>query len=212
MREEVDIYSCPTDEQCTAAPYETKTEHDRAFAECERYIVLIKKLYPEMPSGVHLAIKLCPYYFNRPVYIDGYYDVVASFSSWDNEAKSFAYHLQDNPPKRWDDTEAETWHFTPEDEDNNDIYLDLDEVESDDETEEYEDFTPIVGYTIIDGLLIYKGDYLLLEGESELLIVDSIINGNIRGHRNNEKGISFSIEPNKIQYIALVSCESQLPV
>lgn len=94
-RECIELGSTPADEDCAQVGSENYEE--RARAECERYIALLRTKFGTEPETARLAIKGFPHDFGR------YYEVVCYFDDGNEVATEYAYLLESKAPTTWKD-------------------------------------------------------------------------------------------------------------
>ena len=94
MRDYYPIGATPSEEDC--AQVGQPGYRQKALAECERYIALIRTALGPEPPGAELAIKSFPHDFGM------YYEVVVWFERDDAEAIAYAVRCDDDAPRTWD--------------------------------------------------------------------------------------------------------------
>ena len=92
--EYVELGCSPAMEDCAQVGDSDYSE--RARAECRAYIAQIRRENPGLPEGVTLRMKSNAHDFGC------YYEVVAAYSSSDEEAAEAAWSLEGKTPERWD--------------------------------------------------------------------------------------------------------------
>jgi hypothetical protein len=94
MRNYFCLGATPSEEDC--AQVGQPDYRQKALAECERYIELIRRTLGPEPPGAELAIKSFPHDFGT------YYEVVIWFESDDAAAVAYAVRCEDDGPRTWD--------------------------------------------------------------------------------------------------------------
>lgn len=99
MRDWWEFGPTPCDEEC--AQVGSARYAERATAECERFIALLRRKFGPPPDGAHFRVKAHRHDFGT------YYEVALSFYA-DNEAHAaYALRVDNNLPTKWyDDAEV----------------------------------------------------------------------------------------------------------
>lgn len=92
--------STPAEEDCEQVGPDF--DRKKATAECHRYIALLKQRFPNTPPGVEFRIKWERHDFGE------YPEVVVRFDNDDEAHTAYAYHVEDNLPKTWNDNTPPT--------------------------------------------------------------------------------------------------------
>jgi hypothetical protein len=85
----------PYEEDCVCVGEENYMP--RARAECQRFIVLLRKKFGPEPEGARLAVKSFPHDFGD------YLEVICYFDETLPDSVAYAYTCEDNLPATWDD-------------------------------------------------------------------------------------------------------------
>jgi hypothetical protein len=97
-RDYIDIGSAPAYEDC--AQVGSPDYAQRARAECNRFIDLIRRVVGPEPEGARLAVKSNPHDFGP------YYEVVCYYDTDNEEASRYAYRCEGEAPATWDGPRA----------------------------------------------------------------------------------------------------------
>ena len=97
MRDELYLGAVPNEEECIQVG--SKNYLERAEAECEQYIKVLKTKFQDMPDGLEFEIKHCPHDFGT------YLEVVVTFDRYDEEQSEYAIKIENNRPEYWEDKE-----------------------------------------------------------------------------------------------------------
>ena len=96
MTDYVEIGATPCDEDCLQVGSPEYTL-EGAYAECERFLVLIrKKLGPE-PQGARLMVKRFFHDFGQ------YFEVVCKYDDRYEEAVDYAFKCESDAPTKWEE-------------------------------------------------------------------------------------------------------------
>lgn len=95
-REQLDLGAVPSDETCVQAPYSDKSRQ-KAQGECERFRQQLKARFPNPPASVAFCLKRHAY---QPFF---YYSVVIEFNPLIDTAVDFAFFVEHNLPRQWDE-------------------------------------------------------------------------------------------------------------
>ena len=95
MRDFINIGSAPAEEQCVQVNKEGNY-HKAMRAECVRFIEQLRRVFGPEPEGAQLGVKSFPHDFGL------YLEVVCYFENNDEEARKWAFRLEDEMPARWD--------------------------------------------------------------------------------------------------------------
>lgn len=98
MRDYLELSAAPCGEDCAQVGEDNYKE--KARKEATRYIELLQKRFPNMPSTSHFGIKWFPHDFGT------YAEVVIYFYDNDEASMAYAFHVEGNLPERWDDNEV----------------------------------------------------------------------------------------------------------
>ena len=94
MKETIEIGSVPCDEAC--AQVGDPNYGVLAYAECKRFIELIRKVCGSEPEGARLRIKRNMHDFGE------YFEVAVTFEDSNSAAVDYAYGVEANAPMTWD--------------------------------------------------------------------------------------------------------------
>jgi hypothetical protein len=94
MRDYFSLGQTPSEEDC--AQVGQPDYRQKALAECERYIELIRATLGPEPEGAELAIKSFSHDFGT------YYEVVIWFEPDDATAVAYAERCEDDAPTTWE--------------------------------------------------------------------------------------------------------------
>jgi hypothetical protein len=96
MRDFLNIGPTPPGEDCQQLGAKDYDEQ-KAKAECQRYIDLLRKTLGDEPEGARLAIKGFDHDFGR------YYEVVCYYYDREQESVNYAYRCEGEGPEYWED-------------------------------------------------------------------------------------------------------------
>lgn len=88
------IGAVPAEEECAQVGKEGYSE--RARAECAVYVRQLRRQMGDEPPGARLVVKGCSHDFGT------YYEVHVAFDDQDEEAREYAYKVENNSPSSWD--------------------------------------------------------------------------------------------------------------
>lgn len=92
----LELGSTPCDEECAQVGSENYAENVKK--ESQRYIRQLKRQFPEWEvKGVSFGLKSFQHDFGT------YHEVVVRFDEMNDEACSYAYHIEDNLPANWEE-------------------------------------------------------------------------------------------------------------
>ena len=94
MRDYISIGPTPGDEDCQQLGQDY--DEQKARAECDRFLALIKKVVGEEPTGATLAVKTQPHDFGC------YLEVVCYYDDNDEEAVEYAFRCEEDAPTEWE--------------------------------------------------------------------------------------------------------------
>jgi hypothetical protein len=94
MRDYLTLGSTPWNEDCACVGEENY--HDRAIAECARFIQLLRTTFGPEPEGAALSVKWFPHDFGH------YVEVVCYFNTDIPESVEYAARCEDETPKTWE--------------------------------------------------------------------------------------------------------------
>lgn len=108
MLQSISLGSAPANEECAQVGSD-RYEH-RAWAECYKYIQLLRKLCGDVPETIaFLRCRSEEHDFGK------YYEVYVLYYDDNEMGVSYAFHLDNNAPLSWDDTELKPWCSSLED-------------------------------------------------------------------------------------------------
>lgn len=94
--ETLDIGPTPNGENCAQVGNNNYDYYSLSKMENIAYINQIKRIFPDMPSGLRITREGYPHDFGS------YYEVIAKWRSGDDAAEEFAYRIQNESPENWD--------------------------------------------------------------------------------------------------------------
>ena len=110
MRDYIDIGSSPANEPC--AQVGTEDYAQKARAECQRFLELIRTNMGEEPGSARLSIKANSHDFGT------YYEVVCYYDDTDEEATRYAVRCRDDQPAEWGEDAPPAQELSPESDSN----------------------------------------------------------------------------------------------
>lgn len=96
MSDYITLGSAPVEEPCVQVS-RTADYWPAMRAECERYRRQLERMYPTPPAGCRFNVLTFSHDFGA------YCEVVLVFDPHDEDSVAFAYGLEDDLPKFWDD-------------------------------------------------------------------------------------------------------------
>jgi hypothetical protein len=101
MRDYLDLDTTPADED--SAQLGAEGYRDKAHAEYLRMVELLTRKFGHLPMGASYQFKGCPHDFGT------YYQLRLHYDEDFKESVEFAYAVEDNWPKTWEDDAKVDW-------------------------------------------------------------------------------------------------------
>lgn len=99
MKDYLTLGPTPGEEPC--AQVGESDYRDKALAECQRFILLLRKKFGPEPEGAWLSVKWFPHDFGE------YCEVVCHYTTDSQASVDYAYRCDNEAPATWEEEEDE---------------------------------------------------------------------------------------------------------